>query len=77
MLSKNFHIQPTEIDKMPMWEYEMYIMQLNEIVKEENEGQKREADKYHVDEYMRIASPKNIQKMTQRPAMPIGQIKLK
>ena len=46
MLSKNFHIQPTEIDKMPMWEYEMYIMQLNEIVKEENEGQKREADKY-------------------------------
>lgn len=70
LLSKNFHIQPSEIDKMPMWEYEIFIDQLNQIVKEENDKQKKEMDKYHVDEYMKMASPKNISKMTQPQPMP-------
>lgn len=67
MLTKHFHIQPTEIDKMPMWEYEMYIIQLNELIKEENENQKKEMDKHHVGEYMQMARPKNIQNMMQNP----------
>lgn len=68
-LAKNFHIQPSEIDKMPMWEYELFIKELNEQVQQENKQQQSEMDKYHVNDYMRAANPKNIQKMTQ-PKMP-------
>ena len=53
ILSKNFHIQPSEVDMMPMWEYELYLKQLNELVEEENEkhkdieqGQGKDMNKY-------------------------------
>ena len=69
-LAKNFHIQPSEIDKMPMWEYEMFIEEMNNQVKEENDKQQAEMDKYHVKDYMNAANPKNISKMTQQPKMP-------
>lgn len=68
-LAKNFHIQPSEIDKMPMWEYEMFLDELNKLVKEENNQQQSEMDKYHVKDYMNAANPKNIQKMAS-PKMP-------
>ena len=68
-LAKNFHIQPSEIDRMPMWEYEMFIQEMNKQVKEENEKQQGEMDKYHVKDYMKNANPKNMSKMTQ-PKMP-------
>ena len=61
-LSKSFHIQPSEIDNMPMWEFELYIKQLNELVKEENENQKKEMDKHHIGDYMKMANPKNMQR---------------
>ena len=54
-LAKNFHIQPSEIDKMPMWEYEMFIEEMNKQVKEENDKQQEESDKYHINDYMRNA----------------------
>ena len=66
-LSKAFHIQPSEIDAMPMWEFELYIKTLNELVEEENDKQQKEMDKYHVKDYMNMSNPKNIQKMTQGP----------
>ena len=66
-LTKEFHIAPSEIDKMPMWEFELYMTQLNEIVKEENDKQKKEMDKHHVNEYMEMARPRNMQKMMQNP----------
>lgn len=66
-LSKTFHIAPSEVDMMPAWEFELYIKTLNELVEEENEGNQKEMDKYHVNEYMNMAKPKNIQKMTQTP----------
>lgn len=69
-LSKNFHIQPSEIDKMPMWEYELYVQQLNELIKDENDHQKKEMDQYHINDYLQSAHPKNIQKMVQTPKMP-------
>ena len=37
ILSKEFHIQPSEIEMMPAWEYEMFVKELNNIVKEEND----------------------------------------
>ena len=66
-LSKAFHIQPSEIDAMPMWEFELYIKQLNELVEEENNKQQKEMDKYNVKGYMNMTKPENIQKMTQTP----------
>lgn len=66
-LSKSFHIAPSEIDMMPMWEFELYIKSLNDLVEEENKNNQAEMDKYHVNEYMNMSKPKNIQKMTQTP----------
>ena len=70
-LAKNFHIQPTEIDKMPMWEYELFIKALNDEINEENEKQQKEMDKYDVDGYMKAASPKKINQMTKTPQVKI------
>lgn len=45
-LAKQFHIQPSEIDKMPVWEYEMFMRILNEEIRAENEKQEKEYGKY-------------------------------
>ena len=66
-LSKAFHIQPSEVDAMPMWEFELYVKTLNEMVEEENDKQQKEMDKYHVKEYMEMSRPGNVKKMTQGP----------
>ena len=63
VLAKQFHIQPSEIDILPAWEYELFIKQLNDIVKEENDKQKSEMKKYRVNEYMDMARPGNMNKM--------------
>ena len=52
-----------------MWEYEIFIKELNEQVKEENKKQESEMDKYHVSDYQKMANPRNMQKMMQ-PKMP-------
>lgn len=44
-LTKNFHISPLDIDKMYMWEYELFMRELNELVKAENEQQEAEMKK--------------------------------
>lgn len=62
-LAKNYHIQPSEIDKMPMWEYEMFMKILNEAVDKENKDQQKEMDKYDMDSYRKMADPKNMNKM--------------
>lgn len=79
-LSKNFHIQPMEIDAMPMWEYELYIEALNALVKEENEKHKKDSEQYNMDKYKKMASPSSIQNMARgsMPKLPntIGSMKL-
>lgn len=71
-LAKNFHIQPSEIDKMPMWEYEIFMKTLNEVVKEDNKKQKDEMDKYDIDSYKKMTSSSNMSKImsTSMPKMP-------
>ena len=61
-LAKNFHIQPSEIDKMSMWEYEMFMKELNEQVKEENDKQQGEMKKYNIDKAMKMSDPSYIKK---------------
>lgn len=79
-LAKNFHIQPSEIDQMMMWEYEEFMKELNDIVKKENKEQQTEMDKYHINELSKMTDPKRLNKMT-NPKMPdmkmpfIGPIK--
>ena len=68
-LSKHFHIQPSEIDNMAVWEYELYVKCLNDLVKEENDSQEKEMKKYKIDEHMKMANPNNLQKMA-NPKMP-------
>lgn len=61
-LAKNFHIQPSEIDGMPMWEYELFISELNNQVKEENDQQQREMDKYNIPDPKKMSNPSNAMK---------------
>ena len=69
ILAKEFHIQPTEIEHMPAWEYEIFVKEINEIVKEENERNKQEMDKAGIKDAQKMSNPTNISKM-QKAAMP-------
>ena len=72
ILAKEFHIQPSEIDKMPAWEYELFMREINQAVKEENERNKAEMDKAGYDKAQKMSDPKYAQKMaqSQMPKMP-------
>jgi hypothetical protein len=63
-LAKEFHIQPSELDKMPAWEYSMFIQEINALVKEENEKQQKEMDKSGYNKKM--TDPKYAQKMANK-----------
>lgn len=69
ILSKEFHIQPSELELMPAWEFELYMNQINEAVKEENERNKEEMDKAGINDAKKMTNPKNIGRM-QNAAMP-------
>lgn len=73
-LAKQFHIQPSEIDNMCFWEYELFVKNINDFVKEENDQQKAEMDKYHVNEYMNMAKPGNVNKMISNPTANIPKM---
>lgn len=52
-MSKQFHISPQAFNEMYYWEFEIYMMQVNDLVKEENDSQKAEMDKYGVSNMMK------------------------
>lgn len=60
-LAKNFHIAPSELETMPMWEYELFMKALNEHIKEENAQNEGEMAKYDMNKYQKMAQ--NPQKM--------------
>lgn len=41
-ICKEYHIQPSEIDKMQFWEYEWYTDEIKEINKEQEKKQKEQ-----------------------------------
>ena len=41
-IAKNFHIQPSEIDKLPFWEYEYMLQEMTETIKKEQESQEKQ-----------------------------------
>ena len=69
IFAKEFHIQPSEVDNMAVWEYELFTKELNELVKEENERNKQEMDKAGIKDAKKMSDPKNIQRM-QSAAIP-------
>ena len=72
ILAKDFHIQPSEIDKMPAWEYELFMREINQAVKEENERNQKEMDKAGIDKVQKMSDPKYMQSMQNKytPNMP-------
>lgn len=47
---------------MPMWEYELFISELNNQVKEENAQQQKEMDKYNIPDPNKLSNPSNMMK---------------
>ena len=45
-ISKEYHIQPSEIDKLPFYEYEIYLEQINLIAKQQEEENRRQQEEY-------------------------------
>ena len=63
ILAKEFHIQPSEIDSMPVWEYELFLKEINNAVKEENERNKQEETGGQYKDYQKMANPNYIKSM--------------
>ena len=40
VLAKEYHLPPGSLDSLPFWEYELWLEELNQVVKEANEDQK-------------------------------------
>lgn len=62
-LSKAFSIQPSEIDGMPFWEFELYMKELERLIKEENKQNEAQMNQAGVKDAMKMTKPGNIQKM--------------
>ena len=69
ILAKEFHIQPSELDAMPVWEFEVFMNEINNAVKEENDRNKQDMDKAGYDKMQKMSDPKYIERM-QKNAMP-------
>lgn len=70
-ISKQFHISPTEFNTMPYWEYEYWLLALNDLVKEENDNQEKEMGNYDVKGAMdRVNNPAKYQPKIPEMKMP-------
>lgn len=72
ILAKEFHIQPSELDRMPAWEYELFMKEINRAVKEENERNQKEMDKAGYDKKM--TDPKYFERMQSKYASNMGSL---
>lgn len=72
VLAKDFHIQPSELDNMPAWEYDLFIKEINSMVKEENERNQSEMDKAGYKDMKKMSDPRYSQRMANKsmPKMP-------
>lgn len=71
-LSKAFGIQPSEIDRMSFWEFELYIGELEKLVKEENKQNEEQMNNSGARDAMKMAKPGAMQNMMSNsmPKMP-------
>ena len=68
-IAKDWHIQPSEIDRLPYYEYEWMIEYINEDYKEQEKRSKEEQKQY---DSMKKGMPNmnNIMKGYQQPTLP-------
>lgn len=45
-ICRDYHIQPSEIERMPFYEYEYIIEDINQIHKEQEEQNKKQQEEY-------------------------------
>jgi hypothetical protein len=57
------------LDSLPFWEYELWLEELNQVVKEANEDQKAVMTKSQQEQKMGMPGAKQLPKMTM-PKMP-------
>jgi hypothetical protein len=75
-ICKNFYIQPSELERMPYWEYEMTVKECEKIAEEEKKRQEEENKQYggsfNPKSYQHQASRmmNNYPKMPSMPSMP-------
>lgn len=73
-ISREYHVQPSEIDKLQFYEYEMYLDEINRDIKEQ-EKRKKEQEKEqkasmpNMGNIMRTAQS-SMPKMPTMPSMP-------
>ena len=65
-ICKDWHIQPSEIDRVPFYEYEIYLESINTNNKEEAERQEKENKQYEA----MSKSYKNPSSSFKAPSMP-------
>lgn len=61
---------------MPAWEYEMFIRELNKIVKEENKRNQEEMDKAGYDKIGKMSDPKYFERMQNSSLSKFGSFKM-
>jgi hypothetical protein len=75
-LAKEFHIQPSEIEMMPAWEYELFMKELNNAVKEDNKRNEQEMNNSGYKDVQKMANIKNIERMQRNMGKPMSMNKL-
>jgi hypothetical protein len=66
---EKLHVQPTELDMLPFYEYEYTLEIYNDIVKERNDEEKRSSSSYE-DKYKPNSMQKTAQKQMSSYKMP-------
>lgn len=71
-LSKAFSIPPSEVDRMPFWEFELYVKELEKLVKEENSQSEDQMNKSGARDMMKTMKNGGPSKMMENmtPKMP-------
>ena len=68
VICKHFYMQPSEIDRMPYWEYEMTHKECEKMAEEEKKQQEEQSAGYQQPDYQRNANA--MMKNLPKPAMP-------
>jgi hypothetical protein len=68
VFAKEFHIPPSELDNMPAWEYDLFINEVNQLIKEENERNQSEMDKSGIKDAKKMSDPKYAQRQSRKYA---------
>jgi hypothetical protein len=66
VFAKDFHIPPSELDKMPVWEYVLFMKEMNKLVKEENERNQKEMDDSGYKNAKKMSDPHHAQRMSNK-----------